>query len=584
MLGVFQRLTQSNLIPQRIARREMEQELARGRAAEAELQRSYRVLEERVAERAKELASANEELLAETKRCKDVEARFNTISESIPFGAWIYELDGTTQQVSKSYLELIGATKESAMKTAWFNLIHPEDRKRVAQLWKEAVAARIPWDCEFRVVSKSGEVRYLLSRGAPLQNAEGEVHVYAGFQFDVTDRAQLREEMAQLKSDLEQQVQTKTEELREANRHLLLDLAERMKTELALRDSESQLRAMFENALDSMILLDNERRVLDANEAALELFGFTIEEMRKLRWDSLIPPMKLAEVEERWKTFLKEGSKRGEMALRGAAESSRVVNYSARANILPGRHLVTISDMTGRREAEDSLRLLSHRLMRLQDDERRRIARELHDSTGQCLAALGMHLDAITAAAPKLPAKARGSLREAVEICRTCTADIRTISYLLHPPLLDEVGLLPAVEWYLSGFSERSGIQVTREIAEPSRAISMELNTALYRIIQEGLVNIHKHANSKQAKIHLRGDEEKVVLEISDNGKGIDPERLRNRQSGVDGLGVGITGMRERVRQLGGSIEFLAMKPGTKIRVTFPLMGENHGNTESVGR
>ena len=105
-------------------------------------------------------------------------------------------------------------------------------------------------------------------------------------------------------------------------------------------------------------------------------------------------------------------------------------------------------------------------MVRLQDDERRRIARELHDSTGQYLAALGMHLDVVVAASGGLPEKARKSASEAAEICRNCSSDIRTISYLLHPPLLDEVGLLPALEWYVGGFSERSGIAVTREIAE----------------------------------------------------------------------------------------------------------------------
>jgi len=560
----------------------MEQELQRGRAAEAELQRSYRSLEEQVAERANELARANEDLNREMKRCKDVEARFNTISESVPFGAWIYRLDGTTEQVSKSYLELTGTTKEAAEKTPWFRLIHPEDQEIVQREWYEAVGAKRLWDSEFRVIGKDGELRHLLSRGAPLETGEGEVNAYAGFQFDVTDRVQLRDELVRLKSDLERQVETKTEELREANRHLILDLADRMKVELALRDSEGQLRAMFENALDSMLLLDNDRRILDANESALRLIGCSIDEMRKRRWDDLVPHERLAGVEDFWAAFLEQGARRGEADIRQSAGNARLVNFSARANILPGRHLVTIQDVTERREAEDSLRLLSQRLMRLQDDERRRIARELHDSTGQGLAALRMHLDAISAAAPELPPKAKKSLLDAVEVCQTCTSDIRTISYLLHPPLLDEVGLLPALEWYVAGFSERSGVQVIRDIAEPGKALSTELNTALFRIIQEGLANIHKHSQSKQAKLRLWGDEKTIILEISDDGKGIDPKRVQNRRGGVGGLGVGITGMRERVRQLGGKIEFLQANPGTLIRATFAIREENHGNTESI--
>jgi signal transduction histidine kinase len=224
--------------------------------------------------------------------------------------------------------------------------------------------------------------------------------------------------------------------------------------------------------------------------------------------------------------------------------------------------------------------MLSHRLMRLQDDERRRIARELHDSTGQCLAALRMHLDAIASAAPNMPRKAQKSLADAVTICRSCTADIRTISYLLHPPMLDEVGLMPALEWYVSGFSERSGIAVSREIIDTHQPLSRELNTALFRIIQEALANIHKHAESKEATIRLYHNENLVILEITDSGKGIDPARVQNRRNGVRGLGVGIAGMCERVRQLGGMLEIEPANPGTLVRASLPIkiMGENYGN------
>jgi PAS domain S-box-containing protein len=383
--------------------------------------------------------------------------------------------------------------------------------------------------------------------------------------------------------ELEKQIAEKNEALRSANRHLLLDLAERRKAEIALRDSEMQLRAMFENALDGMLLLDGERNVLDANESALQLFGYTLDAIRELRWDALIPAERRAGLEERWRAFLAGGTKRGEMGVCCANGRSRLVAFSSRANILPGRHLFTLHDITDQREAEDSLHLLSQRLMQLQDQERRRIARELHDSTGQCLAAIRMNLDTIAAVAPDLPAKARKSLAEAGELCQNCSADIRTISYLLHPPLLDEAGLLPALEWYVTGFSERSGVKVSKEISEPGKALTQELNTALFRIIQEALANIHKHAESQTAKIRMCSDEQEIVLEISDAGKGIDPLRLENRRNGVRGLGVGITGMRERVQQLGGTLEIEPANPGTLVRAILPLGGEGDGNAESIG-
>jgi PAS domain S-box-containing protein len=383
--------------------------------------------------------------------------------------------------------------------------------------------------------------------------------------------------------ELEKQIAENNEALHAANRRLLLDLAEHRKTEIALRASEMQLRAIFANALDGMLLLDSERKVLDANESALQLFGYTLEAMRELRWDALTPAERRAGLEERWQAFLAGGTKRGEMRVRCAEGHSRLVAFSSRANILPGCHLFTLRDITDQREAEDSLRLLSRHLMQLQDEERRRIARELHDSAGQCLAAVRMNLSAIAAAVPDLPAKARKSLAEAEEICQNCGADIRTISYLLHPPLLDEAGLLPALEWYVTGFSERSGVEVSKEICELGKPLTRELNTALFRIIQEALANIHKHAESRTAKIRMCSDEQKVVLEISDAGKGIDPSRLLNRGNRVLGLGVGITGMRERVRQLGGTLEIGPANPGTLVRAIFPLGGEKDGNAESTG-
>jgi PAS domain S-box-containing protein len=397
---------------------------------------------------------------------------------------------------------------------------------------------------------------------------------------DVTDRTQMRDELVRARDQLEMQVGMKTEQLREANRQLVLDLADRMKAELAVRDRESQLRAIYENALDSMIVLNDARRVIDANESAQQLFGMSLEKMCEACWDDLIPPEQLAGLDKRWRAFQQSsGMRRGEVEVRRADGRARLVAFSARANIVSGRHLITIRDITDHREAEDSLRLLSHRLMRLQDEERRRIARELHDSTGQCLASIRMQLETVQRAVPELPGNAQKALDEAVSTCQTCTADIRTISYLLHPPLLDEVGLVPALDWYVSGFSERSGIKVMQEVRAPGTRLSKDLNTALFRIIQEALVNIHKHAESKEARVRLHCQNNTLVLEIRDYGKGFDPSVVEGRRKGVRGLGVGITGMRERVRQLHGTLEIATANPGTLVRATFPVMEEHHGDT-----
>jgi PAS domain S-box-containing protein len=384
----------------------------------------------------------------------------------------------------------------------------------------------------------------------------------------------LEKEPVQAKSELETQVDGKTQELG--------DLADRLKTESALRDGESQLRAFYEIALDSMIVLDDARRVIDANQSAQQLFAMSLESLRQVGWDDLIPVDRQVGIEERWRAFLTGGVKRGEMDVRRADGQQRLVAFSSRANILPGRHLVTLRDITEQREAEDSLRMLSHRLMHLQDEERRRIARELHDSAGQSLAAMQMYLDTIRATARGLTPKARKALEDATRTCKSCTTDIRTISYLLHPPLLDELGLLPALEWYVAGFRERSGIDISEEIGKLELPLSQDLNTALFRIIQEALTNIRKHAESSKATIRLRCEDRTLILEIEDSGKGFEAERIGKRQQGVNGLGVGITGMRERVRQLGGTLEITKENPGTLVRAKFPIREVEDGNTQGV--
>lgn len=345
-----------------------------------------------------------------------------------------------------------------------------------------------------------------------------------------------------------------------------------------LRESAAQLRAIFDNSLEAMVLLSDDRSVLDANIAALELFALSEEQMLMSRWDDLVPEERLVGIEDRWDTFLRTGVKRGEMCVRRSDMASRYIIFNACPHILPSRHLVCMRDVTDQKLAEDSLRFLSRRLMQLQDEERRRIARELHDSTGQCLAALRMNLDAIVRDSGGLPPKARRALDEALSLSRSCATDVRTISYLLHPPLLDDVGLVPALRWYIEGFTQRSGIQIHLDVAEPPVLLSKDLNTTLFRIIQESLTNILKHAGSKAAEIRLKFSADKISLEVRDFGQGIKLSCVNPPKRGIQGLGVGITGMRERVSQLGGQLLIESADPGTVVKAIFPWE-DSHGST-----
>lgn len=205
--------------------------------------------------------------------------------------------------------------------------------------------------------------------------------------------------------------------------------------------------------------------------------------------------------------------------------------------------------------ANHNLGELSARLLHLQDEERRRIARELHDSVGQTLAALSMNLAAVGADIERL-AKTATTIADSTALVNDMSSDIRTISYLLHPPLLDEAGLSSALTWYIKGFSERSKIDVELRIPNDFGRLSRDLETAIFRVVQECLTNIHRHSGSSVAKVFISHTDGQVRVEVEDKGKGISPQQRTEIISSPTAIpGVGIRGMRERLRQLGGTLD-----------------------------
>ena len=219
---------------------------------------------------------------------------------------------------------------------------------------------------------------------------------------------------------------------------------------------------------------------------------------------------------------------------------------------------------------QEEYRQLSSRLLTLQDEERRRLALDLHDSTAQCLAALTMNLDVVEGTGEARGARARRALAESRSLAERCTREVRTFAYLLHPPLLDERGLPAAVRWFVEGFTKRSGIQVTLTLHDVGR-LPGSIETALFRVIQEGLTNVYRHASTTTASIHLTTTAEAVALDIEDQGRGR-RDRVPHQNSTLlpETLGVGIQGMRERIRQLGGTFDIAFTDAGTTVRVRVP--------------
>jgi signal transduction histidine kinase len=223
------------------------------------------------------------------------------------------------------------------------------------------------------------------------------------------------------------------------------------------------------------------------------------------------------------------------------------------------------AELEARQLAQDSLRTLSARLLRLQDEERRKFARELHDSLGQYLAALKMLMPGIGQHEPD------AMLTQCLDIVDKSLVETRTISHLLHPPLLDEAGLKSAANWYVEGFTQRSGVKADLDLPDDLGRLPTQIEIALFRVLQEALTNIHRHANAKRAEIKISLHENQVVLRIRDAGHGMPRRTLE--QFWLDALpaGVGLAGMRERIRELGGRFEISSNVGGTVIVATVPL-------------
>lgn len=231
-----------------------------------------------------------------------------------------------------------------------------------------------------------------------------------------------------------------------------------------------------------------------------------------------------------------------------------------------------------------SLRDLSTRLMKLQDEERRRIARELHDSVGQTLAALAMNLALVRSDVERL-SKIANALNDSESLVRDMSTEVRTISHLLHPPLLDEAGLSSAIHWYGDGFAKRSGIKVEIDVPEDLERLPAELETAIFRVVQECLTNIHRHSGSAVARIRVRRHDDQVAVEIEDKGRGIPPEK-QEEMATTGTPGVGVRGMKERIRQLGGTLDIDSSNKGTLVKLQIPVgdadVGDDVGTTPVV--
>jgi PAS domain S-box-containing protein len=303
------------------------------------------------------------------------------------------------------------------------------------------------------------------------------------------------------------------------------------------------------------------------NEGATRLYGWKMLEALGRRPAELLRseyPIPLSEIESRneWEGEIRHTKRDGSQIV-VASRWTKI--HDSNGNLAGWLEINT--DITYRKRAEDSARALSGRILTLQDEERRRIAKGLHDSLGQYLAALKMNLDGFP-----LPTPAQAAvLSESSGMLEKCMTETRTISHLLHPPLLDEAGFGSAARLYVEGFARRSGIEVNLNLPKELIRLHRDIEIALFRAVQESLTNIHKHAGSSLVDVRMTQNAKQVRLEIQDDGQGIPKERMKRLLEGSAEVGVGIAGMRERFRELGGSLELRSTRKGTTVIVTAPV-------------
>src|SRR5579872_656016 len=348
------------------------------------------------------------------------------------------------------------------------------------------------------------------------------------------------------------------------------DFTERKRAEEELRRSEEKFRLLVDAVQDyAIFMLDTEGRVSSWNAGAERLKGYKAFEILGQHFSVFYPEEDiLANKPQRELKIAVEQGRVEDEGWRVRNDGSRfwanviITALKNDAGKLIGFAKIT-RDFTERRatlqallDSEQRLRELSLHLLRTQDEERRRIGRDLHDSLGQYLSLLKMKLDILAPLGD--PEVALRDAATCAQLVDQCIKEVRTISYLLYPPMLEELGLKSAISWYLDGFTKRSGIQTTLKLSPDFQRLSNDVELAMFRVLQESLTNVHRHSGSPMAEVDLFDENGFVILEIRDQGTGLPSIGEEPGPDWLGALGVGLRGMRERMQQVGGSLEMIS--------------------------
>jgi PAS domain S-box-containing protein len=470
--------------------------------------------------------------------------------------------------------EFIADTKDSSR--TWVDkYIHRDDQHHVMATIQRAIQSKTIFELEHRVIRTDGSLGWIYSRAIPIFAGHDEILEWFGSASDVTQRKQAEEALREQQERAEFVAEAsdvgfwfcdlpfdKLAWDKRVKNHFWLPpdadvtihtFYERLHPE----DREPTRRAM-ERSIANNTQYDVEYRTVtpDGRQNWIRAIGRTF-------YDAAGQPTRFDGV-----TLNVTDRKQSELALSASEARYRVLAEGLDQQV-QARTLELQSRNREMLRMYESLRTLSTRMMTVQDEERRRIARDLHDSSGQLLAVIDMQLSTLAQDLRKAAPQFNEQVKETERLVEQLQKEIRTTSYLLHPPLLDEAGLFSALSWYVEGLNKRSNVQIALEIAPNFGRLPRDIELVVFRLVQESLANIYRHSGSETAMIRIARDEGTITVEVQDQGKGIPPEKLVEIQS--EGSGVGIRGMRERLRQFSGELRIESGENGTRVWVTISI-------------
>jgi PAS domain S-box-containing protein len=492
---------------------------------------------------------------------RESEELYRSTFEAAELGVAHQSPDGQWLHVNQKLCEIVGYSQEELRQLKFQDITHPDDLgPELLQLERMRAGLADTYSHEKRYIRKDGAPVWVSIRVSTVRQGNGAVKRFIVVVEETTSHRE----------------------------------AEQAKYRLA---------AIVESSDDAIVSKNLNGIIQSWNSGAERIFGYTAAEVIGKPITIIIPP-ELQDEEKLIIARLRKGERIDHFETVRMTKSGNRLSMSLTVSpVIDSRGRVigaskVARDITDQKEARDQLearvrqrtqeleeknkallqqtetvRELSIRLLRTQDEERRRIARDLHDSAGQILVALKLNLDPLQAEAQKLAPEFSDGLTESLNLVEELSKELRTLSYLLHPPLLDEAGLPAALTWYAEGFSKRSKIDVRLEVSPDLGRLPSDMEMTIFRIVQESLTNIHRHSGSNNARISVQRDADEICLQIQDSGCGMpalknggSPSRARS--------GVGIQGMHERVKQLGGRFEISSNGQGTQVTVAFPLASD----------